>query len=141
MKKRLLVLAGILALLAVATGTVLAGGATNGTFVRFNQGPYYCEGYFLETKNGIVHEWRNNEECGYVPLTTETSVHIVFMPTAKFAEADCDDDGFLFQVPVPWTLSSAYVDLPDDDANLREYFGLDGDRTYWVCFYYWDTTD
>jgi hypothetical protein len=139
MNRRLLMLAAVVLLLVTVTGTVLAGGARNGTFVRFNQGPYYCEGYFLATKSGIVHEWRDNEECGYVPMTDETSVHIVFKPVAKFEEADCDDDGFLFQVPYPWTLNEFYVDLDGDEADLRDFLGKDDKDFWWVCFYTWDT--
>jgi hypothetical protein len=139
MKRKLLVLALVVLLLAFAATIALAKGARNGTFVRFGQGPFYCEGYFLATKSGIVHEWRDNVECGYVPMTTETSVHIVFKPVDKFAEADCDDDGFLFQVPTPWTLTENYVDLDGDDADLRDFLGQDGEDFWWVCFYTWDT--
>jgi hypothetical protein len=139
MTKRLLVLAAVVLLLITVSGTVLAGGARNGTSVHFNQGPYYCEGYFLEAKSGIVHEWRDNEECGYVPTTDETSVHIVFKPVSKFEEADCDDDGFLFQVPYWWTLNQFYVDLDGDEADLRDFLGQDGEDFWWVCFYTWDT--
>ncbi|MCU0523015.1 MAG: hypothetical protein MUF84_20305, partial [Anaerolineae bacterium] len=127
LKKRLLMLAAVVLHLVTVTGTVLAGGARNGTFVRFNQGPYYCEGYFLATASGIVHEWRDNEECGYVPMTTETSVHIVLKPVTKFEEADCDDDGFLFQVPGWWTLNTNYVDLDEDEADLRDVLGKDNE--------------
>lgn len=148
MKKRLFVLVGALLLLVLVTGSVLAkGGASNGTFVRFMQtgvlpgvDPSYCEGFFLEASSGIVHEWRNNSECiPYAPYITETSLHLVFKPVTKFQEADCDDSDFVFQVPYEWTLTADYIDLADDEADLRDFLGQDDEQYWWVCFYYWDS--
>ena len=150
MKKRLAVLAVALLLLVLMAGTALAkGGAGNGTFVRFVQTgafpgmePSYCEGYFLKTGNGIVHEWRNNPECApYAPVITETSLHLVFKPVPKFTAADCDDAGLVFEVPSEWALDPDYVDLDGDDADLRDILGQDGEQWYWVCMYEWDTSD
>ena len=145
MKKHILALAAALLFLTVITGAVLAkGGALNGVFVRFDQlgwvpGYYaYCEGYFTETANGIVHEWRNNPECKYHPDMTATALHIVFKPVAKFPVADCDDANFFAQVPWPWTLDTTYIDLGEDEADLRDFFGQDGERYYWVCMYHMD---
>jgi len=145
MKKRLLALVLVTMLLAVAAGTALAGGARDAPFIKFLQkgplvpGPYYCEGTYMTTANGIVHGWRNNPECvPYQPFINEYAVHMVFKPMSKFPEADCDDEGFIVEVS-DWTLNEMYVDLPDDDADLRDVFGEDGDRLYWVCFYHWDT--
>jgi len=145
MKKRLLALVLVTMLLAVAAGTALAGGARDAPFIKFLQqgplvpGPYYCEGTYMTTANGIVHGWRNNPECvPYKPVINEYAVHMVFKPMSKFAEADCDDEGFIIEVS-DWTLNEMYVDLPDDDADLRDVFGEDGERYYWVCFYHWDT--
>lgn len=145
MKKHILALAAALLLLVLIAGTVLAkGGARNGIFVRFDQlgfvpGYYaYCEGYFLEAANGIVHEWRDNPECKYHPDMTATALHLVFKPVAQFPVADCDDAGLFVQVPNPWTLNSTYVDLDEDDADLRDFFGQDGERYYWVCMYHMD---
>ena len=146
MKKRMLVLVGALLLLVLVTGSVLAkGGASNGIFVRFNQLGFepgyqaYCEGSFLETANGIVHEWRNNPECVYAPGMVATSLHIVFKPLGKFPVADCDDADLFAQLPDPWTLNYTYIDLEEDEADLRDFFGQYGERYYWVCMYHWDS--
>lgn len=90
-----------------------------------------------------MHGWRNNEECvPYQPYINEYAVHMVFKPMSKFSEADCDDEGFIIEVS-DWTLDGDYVDIGfpegDDDADLRDIFGEDGERYYWVCFYHWDT--
>jgi len=146
MKKHTMALAAALLLLTLITGAGLAkGGATNGVFVRFNQAGYvpgyyaYCEGYFLETANGIVHEWRNNPECSYAPGMTATSLHLVFKPVEKFPAADCDDADLFVELPYQWTINQTYVDLGEDEADLRDFFGQDGERYYWVCMYHWDS--
>jgi hypothetical protein len=145
MKKRLLALALVMMLLAVATGPTLAGGKRNAPFIKFLQlgpfvpGPYYCEGTYMTTANGIVHGWRNNPECvPYQPFINEYSVHMVFKPMSEFAEADCDEEGLIIEIS-DWTMTGMYIEQPGDDADLRDVFGEDGERTYFVCFYHWDT--
>ena len=86
-----------------------------------------------------MHEWRNNPECvPYAPYITEASVHLVFKPVDKFQEADCDDTDFIFQVPYEWTLTAGYTDLGDDEADLRDFLGQDGEQYWWVCMYKWE---
>jgi hypothetical protein len=36
-------------------------------------------------------------------------------------------------------MTGMYIEQPGDDADLRDVFGEDGERTYFVCFYHWDT--
>jgi hypothetical protein len=146
MKKRLLLFTVVLVFLALAPSSALAGGARNATFVKFEQagvfypGPYYCEGYYMETGNGIVHGWRENPECvPYQPFITEYKVHMVFKPASRFSEPDCDDKGYITEVgPAtgtgPWTLGDSYKELPGDDADLSDIFG---EQSFWVCFYEW----
>ena len=139
MKRRLLTVVLIVLMLAMGAGAVLAGGAKNGTFIRLDQTGHYCEGYFLETGSGIVHEWRNNPECvPYAPYITEAAVHLVFKPADKFPEADCDDSGFIFRFRMSGHLPLSYTDLGDDEANLRDFLGQDGEQYWWVCFYEWE---
>jgi hypothetical protein len=144
MKKRLLLFTVVLVFLALAPGSALAGGARNATFVKFEQAglkpnpedpyPYYCEGYYMETANGIVHGWRENPECTpYEPYITEYKVHMVFKPTSRFSEPDCDDEGYIIEVG-PWWLDDSYQELSGDDANLSDIFGK---QSFWVCFYHW----
>jgi hypothetical protein len=134
MKRRILALAVILVLLALVTSTALAGGATNGTLVKYGHGGgFYCEGYFLRTGSDIVHVWRNNPEC--VDFGGITSLHLVFKPYDKF-DFECDDEGFLMGGG-PWNLErSLYYDLPEeeDEGDIAEF--LVGD--YQVCIYTWD---
>ena len=142
MKKRIFALGLVFLLLALGVGSVLAGGAGNGTLVKFlyydYQGTeYYCEGYFLETGSGIVHEWRDNVECinWGQPIT---SFHLVFKPTDKFDEDDWgNNDNLMGCNPGPWTLTEAYVDLDDDEADLTDFFGERYEKTYWSCVFQW----
>jgi hypothetical protein len=129
MKRRILALAVALILV------LLALGAGNRTFIRFMQysggEDYYCEGYFMETGSGIVHEWRNNPECS---IYGDTSLHIVFKPTDKFEDEGCDDENCLGCYPGPWSLNETYVDLGDDEAELADF--LAGE--FWACVYLWE---
>ena len=134
MKKRVLTLGLIVIVMALVAGTALAKGG-NRTFIRFMQYSggegYYCEGYFMETGSGIVHEWRNNPECiNY----GDTSLHLVFKPTDKFEDEGCDDENCFGCYPGPWSLNSSYVDLGDDEADLADF--LEGE--FWACVYLWE---
>ena len=123
------------------TGTVDFGiaPASAGTLVKFYQTDLYCEGRFLETRDGVVHEWRNNPECNPYASAgmAETSLHLVFKPASKFATTECDSDGWSFAVPYEWTLNANYVDIGGDEADLRDFLGQDDEQFWWVCMYKW----
>jgi len=154
MKKRMLVLASALLVLVLGVGTVLAGGAKNGTTVYFDTLLYgtadtyvYCEGYFMTTGNGIVHEWRNNSTCVPYPpqFIPSPSLHLVFKPADKFDSPDCDDEGILYWSGL-WSLDPIeYVDADAenefDDKNLADVLGEAGEDYWQVCIYEWDSSD
>lgn len=146
MKKRILIVALVMvALLAGVTG-VTAKGSRNATTVFFQTansftGEFvYCEGYFMETGNGMVHEWRENPECiPYAPAIPSPSLHLVFKPAEKFDSPDCDDQKILYWSGL-WTLNPAtYQDLPGalDEADLSDFLGEPGVDFWQVCIYEW----
>jgi hypothetical protein len=121
MKKIFLALVLSLLLLLVAS-TALAGGIRNTSHVRFYQGGGpWIDSYWLETKSGLLHEWR----------TTDMK-HFVFKPLWKFPEADCDPDAYNSFL---WT-AHTYPQSDDDDADLEDF--LEMGSQYWVCMYHWD---
>lgn len=146
MKKRVLVFGLVFLMLALGVGTVLAGGAKNGTTVFFNTlqsstGDYvYCEGYFKTTGSGIVHEWRDNPECvPYAPTIPSPSLHLVFKPAEKFDSPDCDADEIVYWSGL-WTMNTTtYQDVPgaDDEADLEDFLGEAGVDFWQVCIYEW----
>ena len=136
MNKKLLVVI-IFGLILVTFSTALAGGSKNGTYIHFEQsGGYDCHTYWNKTGSGLVHEWRNNDECA--PYAEYTSLHLVFKPQGKFFYADCDDADLLGISS--WTANLAnYTDHGGDEADLAEFI-TDGEN-YWVCFYMWGDVD
>jgi hypothetical protein len=143
MKKRAILLTLLLLVLAISVATVLAKGSKNGTLVIFEytdeQGiEYYCEGHFLQTASGIVHEWRDNVECVNWGLPMY-SFQLVFKPTDKFDNEGWEEEGLLGCYAGPWMLTDAYVDLDGDQGDLSDFFGEPNEQTYWVCVYSWES--
>jgi hypothetical protein len=144
MRKLWIVLALALVLVTVGAGTALAGGAKNGTLVKFNYledgETYYCEGYFLRTASGIVHEWRMNPECisWGMPFS---NFHLVFKPTEGFEDEGWEDKGLLGCYPGEWVLDDTYVDLGGDEGDLTDFFGPRDEDAYWSCVYLWELDD
>jgi hypothetical protein len=154
MKKQIVVLGLVILLLVMGSSAVVAGGAKNATLVLFEiqkmiaPGVYddyfvYCEGYFMRTGSGIVHEWRDNPECLAYPeaFIPSASLHLVFKPAEKFDSPDCDDKSTLYWSGL-WSIDETYqdLDLPNevDDANLADFLGEENVDFWQVCIYAWE---
>ena len=171
MKKRwlLLSLGLVLVLLTVVAGTVLAKGSKKQVVLFDNLAPefvgpgtpldacpdseefcpqmkwYPCEGLFMTTGSGIIHEWRGGAPC--LDWGMGVDFHLVFKPIAEFPNDDpavnpdawADDAEPIGCNEGPWTLDQTYSDAdPDnvnDDKNMADIFG---DREYWSCVYLWE---
>lgn len=155
MKRRFMIVLLVLVMVGLISVPVIAGGAKHGTYVYFEiqkmiapdvYADYFvpCEGYFMETGSGIVHEWRDNEECMAYPeaFIPSASLHLVFKPQSNFSGPDCDDEAQLYWSG-EWTLDPVtYGDLDlanqNDDANLTDVLGIPGEDMWWVCIYEWE---
>ena len=136
MKRRIVIVLMVLAMVLVAVSSVAAKDPKS--IVKFTYTEdgveYICEGIFLKTGSGIVHEWRDNPECinWNAPIT---NFHLVFKPTDKFDNDDWEQDGLMGCFPGEWVLSDAYVNQTGDEADLEDFFTAD---SYWSCVYVWD---
>ncbi len=137
MKKWMVVLGLTLVLLVAAVGAVTA--KDNKLLVKFlfydeADTEYYCEGIFMKTGSGIVHEWRDNPECisWGMPIS---NFHLVFKPTDKFDNEGWEEEGLLGCFPGEWVLDNTYIDLGEDEADLTDFFTAD---SYWSCVYLWE---
>lgn len=140
-KRRMITWFVVVLVLALGVTTVLAKGQKKRALVKFDYTDetgteYYCEGEFLKTGSGIVHEWRDNPECINWGMPV-TSFHLVFKPMAKFQEDEGGGENLLGCYPGPWLLTDAYVDLDDDEADLTDYYGEPYEQGYWACVYEW----